>query len=924
MDACASQRVEQPRLRSGEAMPHNLPTQLTSFIGRDAELDEVVRLLATTRLMTIAGAGGCGKTRLALRAARDLVDRWPDGVWWVDLGSVSDPSLVPGLTAAAARALIDPSADPLQTLAMQLRDQQLLLCLDTCEHVLDASAGMVDALLRSCPGLSVLATSREPLRVPGELVWRVPSLVDEDAVRLFSERAALVRPDFCADVDEHSVERICQRLDGIPLAVELAAAWVRVLTPKQIAAGLDDRFVLLSGGPRGVSARHQTLRASLRWSHHLLDEADRMVFRRLAVFAGGFTLDAARAVCGVTDDPEHDRLLVLGRLVDKSLVVVDEEPVEARYRLLDTVRQYAGEQLEAAGETAEMRERHLDFYLALAERAEPELERDQDTWRRVLETDHDNIRTALRWGLAADDPERGRRLVAAMARLWFLHGHAHEGLVFLTKAIELAPEDRSPVQARLHAGLAMLGMISGRIDLVVETASRGIDLAADGVDERAHARCVVMAGYHPFFFDFERCEVLAREAHALGASAGDPFARDWGLVLAAYSLTTRDLHDDAVALARQAYELSLPRGDRFTAAFALGVELYAHMFRGELVRAVAAGDTMLEIIRPLGDYFGTGTNTANVAMAYGLSGDLDGARNLMAPIVRSIDVAPDVDVVGFMVTLGLVDLWAGELESAVRWFERGTGFLAPQLDNWTATRSYPGLVGALRRLGRLDEAHTLAERAIELARRFGAPYPLSEALDEQARLAADTDLARAADLHQEALSIRTAHGMRTFYVDSLEALAGIATRLGSHAEAARLVAASEQARTAMIRPRNPVDRADHAALLETLEAELGADAFQAATAEGAAMSLDEAMSYATRSRGPRDRPATGWASLTPTELEVVRLVVDGLTNPQIGARLFIGRATVKTHLSHVYGKLGVANRTELATLAGRHLTDRTS
>ena len=565
-------------------MPDNLPTQLTSFVGRDAELDEVERLLSTTRLMTIAGAGGCGKTRLAIRTAGSLGDRWRDGVWWVDLGSVSDSSLVAGLTAAAVRALIEPSADPLQALALQLRDRQMLLCLDTCEHVLDASASLVDALLRTCPDVSVLATSREPLRVPGELVWRVPSLVDDDAVRLFAERAALVRSDFRVDADEHSVERICQRLDGIPLAVELAAAWVRVLTPKQIAAGLDDRFVLLSGGPRGVSARHQTLRASLRWSHHLLDEADRVVFRRLAVFAGGFTLDAARAVCGESDESDHDPLLILGRLVDKSLVIVDEGAIEARYRLLDTVRQYAEERLETASETAAVRDRHLDFYLGLAERAEPELERDQDTWRRLLETDHDNIRAALRWGLAADDPQRGRRLVAAMARLWFLHGHAHEGLGFLNQAIGLAPDDRSLVQARLLAGKAMLGMVSGRIGMAAEIATAGMELAKEGGDDRTRARCLLMAGYLPFFFDFERCEALAREGQALGAAAGDPFARDWGLILAAYSFTTRDRHDEAVALAQQGYELSQPRGDRFCAAFALGVELYADLFRGNVTR----------------------------------------------------------------------------------------------------------------------------------------------------------------------------------------------------------------------------------------------------------------------------------------------------------------------------------------------------
>jgi predicted ATPase/class 3 adenylate cyclase len=364
-----------PPLRSLDVLPNNLPVQLTSFVGRAGELAEVERLVTAERLVTLTGSGGCGKTRLAVQAAAGLADRWPDGVWWIDLGPVTDPSLVAALAASTMRVLVESAGGPLRALQSQLRDRRLLVCLDNCEHLLDASAELAGVLLRSCPQVSVFATSREPLGVPGETIWRVPSLVEDEALRLFGERAARVVPGFTVDDDnETTVRTVCRRVDGIPLAVELAAAWVRVLAPEQILSGLDDRFRLLTGGSRGVVARHQTLAASVDWSHDLLGEGDRRVFRQLAVFAGGFTLDAARAVCDPEPGAEADVLATLARLVDKSLLLVEEQDGRARYRLLETIRQYAHSRLQATGETAVSRDRHLDHFLEFAEAAELGLE----------------------------------------------------------------------------------------------------------------------------------------------------------------------------------------------------------------------------------------------------------------------------------------------------------------------------------------------------------------------------------------------------------------------------------------------------------------------------------------------------------------------------------------------------------------------
>ena len=899
-------------VRSLSVLPNNLPIQLTSFVGRGAELDEVERRLTARRVVTLAGAGGCGKTRLAAQAAARLVDRWPDGVWWIDLDAVTDPALVASVTAATMRALVEPVGGALAALRSQLRDKNLLICLDTCEHVLDAAAELVDTLVRSCPMVSVLATSREPLGVAGEAVWRVPSLVLNEAAGLFTDRAALVSQE--VDAADETVRTICRRLDGIPLAIELAAAWLRALPLAQIAAGLDDRFRLLVGGPRGI-ARQQTLSASIEWSHDLLDEADRVVFRRLAVFAGGFTLDAASAVCG----PDQDTLSVAGRLIDKSLVAAGDD---GRYRMLETVRQYGADRLRAAGETEAVRDRHLDYFLTMAEEGESGLERDQDRWRQLLDNDNDNLRGALQWGLDLPDPRRGRRLAAALARFWVIRGHAREGLGFLRRAAELAPDDRSELAASLLSGTAMVAMVGGRLELTAESARRGLELATTNDDARNLGRCLLMSAYLPFYFDFAEADRLCAQTRQHAEASDDLFTGDFALLLRACTLTNRDLHAEAVPLARAVFDRCMPRGDRFCAAFARSVEVWAALFTGDLRHADALGTQAVGIAEPLDDYFTVGTNTTNLAWARGLAGDVDGGLALMADVVRSLsDAGPDVDVVGMVVMLGKLHLWAGDLDGALRWFERGTRFAAPATENWIVARSLPGLASTLRRLGRPDEARPHAERAILLARKLNIPHVTAEGLEELAFLVTDEAPERAEDLHHEALAVRIDHGLRTFQVDSLEALAGLAARSGGHAEAAHLLGACDSARDLTGYRRPPIAQPDHDATVDAARAALGADGFKDARLDGALLSLEDAIRYARRARGARNRPTSGWASLTPTELDVVRLAVQGLTNPQIGARLFISVATVKTHLRHVYAKLGVANRTELATLAGPRLAE---
>jgi hypothetical protein len=361
-------------------------------------------------------------------------------------------------------------------------------------------------------------------------------------VALFTERARAVHPRSVADPDGDAAEAVrtlCRRVDGIPLAIELAASWVRVLTPAHILVALDDRFRLLVGGARGTLPRQQTLAASVEWSYDLLREDARVLLRRLAVFAGGFTLDQVGAVCAGDPIGTAEVLGALTALVDASMVQVDEAGGTARYRLLETIREYAETRLAEAGEVAATRDRHLDHFLGAAEAAAAELDQgDQDVLLARLEAEHDNLRAGLRWGLAAPDAERGRRLAAALTRLWFFHGHVREGIPTLQRAIERAPEERSRLQGELYTGLALLGMPSGRLELVEDAAQRAIDIGTAVDDDQVLALAHAAASYVPFYGDFDRGEELAQAARRYDTAPGG-LATDVSLLLEAGTASPR-------------------------------------------------------------------------------------------------------------------------------------------------------------------------------------------------------------------------------------------------------------------------------------------------------------------------------------------------------------------------------------------------
>jgi len=445
-------RRDFPPIKSLSTHPNNLPQQLTTFIGREKEIAEIEAQLTKTRLVTLTGSGGSGKTRLALQVAAEALALFPDGAWFVELAPLTDQSLVPQMLATVLGLSEEPGQSITQVLALHLKSKRLLLLLDNCEHLRDACATVADALVRQCPGVRILASSREALGILGEQTYRVPSLSLPDrtqthiqtpqtlstyeAVQLFIDRALLLRADFAVtNRNAPALASLCCHLDGIPLAIELAAARVRTLSVEEIDSKLDERFRLLTGGSRTALPRHQTLRALIDWSYDLLRAPERLLLQRLSVFAGGWTLAAAEQVCGGAEVANGEVLDLLTSIADKSLVVAEQTAGHSRYGMLETVRQYAQELLAENDGSEAVRERHRDHFLALVAESEPKVVgAAQAQWLRRLEAEHDNLRVAVEWCIAAQGTEAGLQLCAALQR-HLLGGHIAEGREWCARAL---------------------------------------------------------------------------------------------------------------------------------------------------------------------------------------------------------------------------------------------------------------------------------------------------------------------------------------------------------------------------------------------------------------------------------------------------------------------------------------------------------
>lgn len=647
-------RVDLEQLRQGRrlqvsgSLSHNLPVQLTSFIGRQKEMAEVNRLLRNTRLLTLTGTGGCGKTRLALEVAAGLLEEFPDGVWLAELAPQSDPALVPQTVASVLGIREEPRRPLLATLSDDLRPKQLLLLLDNCEHLIGACAQFAEALLKACPHVKILATSREGLDIPGELTWTVPSLsvpgarpghdislpaselAQYEAVQLFVDRAAAGQPKFAlTDQTAPAVAQICCRLDGIPLAIELAAARTRALTTDQIAARLDDRFLLLTQGKRTELPRHQTLRAVIDWSYDLLSDAERALFLRLSVFAGGWALEAAEAVCAGDGIEQAEVLDLLTHLVDKSLVIAEAAGKAERYRMLETVQRYSHDRLMGSGRMEATRNQHLKFFLGLAEQAQSELRGGQQkAWLDRLETEHDNLRAALAWALETE-PVAGLKLAGSLSRFWEVRGYFSEVRQWLERA--LAQASQVPAEARAGA-LESAGFLAWRqtdhqraLGLLEECLRLNRELG----NEQGVAKALRMLGnVASDQGNNERAWALYEEALVLARKAGDKW-NIWALLnnLGIVELQLGD-YPRASALYQESLAISKELGDKLGVAYALGnLGEVAHDQR-DYAKARDYYEQSLDIARGLGDKYLVGLILNNLGEVARAQGDLERAGAL--------------------------------------------------------------------------------------------------------------------------------------------------------------------------------------------------------------------------------------------------------------------------------------------------------
>jgi non-specific serine/threonine protein kinase len=591
----------------------SVPLDLTSFVGRLGERAEVERLLGTTRLLTLTGSGGVGKTRLAFEVAPLASSNYADGIVVVELASLSDPDLVAPSVAASVGLRNIPPGHLHQALVASLAPRHVLLVLDNCEHLIQDVASLVDMLLRQCRRLTILATSRQPLNVASEIVWPVPPLSlpayrgtvasDEvaasDAAQLFRARAVAVQPEFAiTDRNAAAVAQICQRLDGIPLAIELASARARLLSPEQIVQRLDDRFELLVASSRGAPSRQQTLRATLDWSYGLLSEREASLLQRSSVFAGGWTLEAVETVASGDNLSVHEVFEALGGLVDKSMVVADATQPETRYRLLETVRQYADDKLRHTANLEHVRARYAEWFAVMAERAQLELQRgDQAAWLDVLEREHDNFRAALGWARTAN-PALGLRIAANLGAFWEMRGYLADGRVWLENLLSLVTE---PTSVRAQA-LQALGSLIRRTDAAAACAAFEASLAiharsADRFGEVLTLRELGLTRSYSGQMDAGRR--LLDRAIELARELNDPVALGWSLGTRAMLARTESDYAHAQTLYEVALELLRSTGDANGLAFVLNGMGQLARIRGNYRLARAQLEECVELYRGL-------------------------------------------------------------------------------------------------------------------------------------------------------------------------------------------------------------------------------------------------------------------------------------------------------------------------------------
>lgn len=809
-----------PPLGTLDARPNNLPIHLSSFVGRERELAELARHLHSTRLLTLIGAGGAGKTRLSIQLAETSLDAFPDGVWFIELARLRDPAFIPR-SIASTLGIRDESGDLAQTLENFLRQKTMLLVLDNCEHVVDSAAQQVEIFLRAAPKLKILATSREALNIAGEQIFHVPSLplpdtkpsltpdalAQSDAARLFIERALAANNHFrVTEQNALSIAQICRRLDGIPLALELAAARVSALSVEQIAARLDDVFRLLTGGSRTAMRRQQTLAAAMDWSYNLLSQSERILLQRLSVFAGGWTLEAAEEICAGEEIQSFDVIDLLTRLVNKSLAIAEDANGTTRYRFLETVRQFARYRLFDAEAVETVSDRHLDFFVAFAERARQELHRpNQIEWLKRLDAEQDNLRTALTWALS-ENPARAAqalRLTGALWMYWDVRGFFQESLQWCERALAASGEENS---ARAQTLLGAADAISrlGNPEQTITFCQQTLVLARKIGDRHGEAEAMLYLGYMSLYLgDTARADEMSRQAFELYRALGDkddlgraqgPFAQR-ALMQGNYARAA-ELFETSLTLFRQA-------GDVREIAGALNNLASVVQVRGDWINARAYARESLELYTALADKHGIATSQRELGRVALARGDWMQAHDCLQTSSALFDEMGDKGC-----------LVESELEYALLAFHENQIALAAQL----------------------------AERVVASARALGWGQGIPSAKNILARaMLTQGDVERAQEYLNEAFANEQTAPIA---ISLIETAALIANARRDFGRATKLASAAQAQRERIGVRRPPTQDAPFQSLNQALQAHLGGERFTALWTQGHMVVLEEAIKLA--------------------------------------------------------------------------------
>ncbi len=802
-----------PPARARPTAQHNLPARLTSFVGRRRELDEVLRLLGQSRLVTLTGPGGAGKTSLAVEAAARVTDRHGDGVWLIRLAGVTNPEHVPPAVADTL-GVPDGSGSVEDRLIRFLRDRSCLLLVDNCEHLIDASAVLVERLLVGCERLRVLATSREPLAVPGEVQLAIPPLDTPppdaapqempayDAVQLFVDRARAVLPAFRLDeATAAPAAEVCRRLDGIPLAIELAAARVKTLSVGEIAARLDDRFRLLTAGPRTAEARQQTLRATVDWSHQLLTDPERVLFRRLSVFRGGWSADAAEQVCAGGGIDRGEVIGLLAGLVDRSLVLADHREV-VRFRMLETLRHYAAQRLTQAGEDDRLGRAHAAYHTQVAELGEPELRGPrQGRWLGWLASERDNLRVALARcrAHAQSDPDLGLRLAAALGWFWYFASQ----------------------QDGRHEVTAMLAAATGGTP-----AARARALQGHAVVARPRS-CIV----HPS----AECAPSARESWQIFTGLGEHHRAAMSRTLMAVEGIGRPDMATPLGLLAEANAEFVRAGDEWGQALVLFVQMELHGVAGRLDEATELAHRALTLFRRLGDHWGVSAIQYHLGLALHRAGRLTGAlQTYEAALVEGRQVGMANTIQYLLANLGHIALLLGDPDRAERHFAEAA-VAAHQLGAEGSPLAVLGEGLLSRHRGDLTAAERHFSTALGM---LAAPEVRDWAAAATSGLGfiaeASGDLATAERQHRQAIQLATdaGHVGAAARAAATEGLACVAAARGDGQTAATLLATAARWRAAARRPATPLEQHDIDRAADRARTLLGPHAYQAAVDAG--------------------------------------------------------------------------------------------